>query len=168
MCDVFCLKYWIIFSFKVVNTRLNEKSKLIESEVWTAHWGLTPALVLSFYLISGQLISNELVERNTKGLKKIYKDLNSWSCKTAYGSSRRHPRNKQCELWKSKFNFFPVSCRCDNCDNRGSNKEALAIPLITFSFGGFVTIHLINMSQLLLLGRVKYGGGPIFKVVLEC
>ena len=24
------------------------------------------------------------------------------------------------------------------------------------------------MSQLLLLGKVEYGGGPIFKVVLEC
>ena len=24
------------------------------------------------------------------------------------------------------------------------------------------------MSQLLLLGKVAYGGGPIFKVVLEC
>ena len=24
------------------------------------------------------------------------------------------------------------------------------------------------MSQLLLLGKFKYGGGPIFKVVLEC
>ena len=26
----------------------------------------------------------------------------------------------------------------------------------------------INMSQLLLLGKFEYGGGPIFKVVLEC
>ena len=25
-----------------------------------------------------------------------------------------------------------------------------------------------NMTQLLLLGKVEYGGGPIFKVVLEC
>ena len=25
-----------------------------------------------------------------------------------------------------------------------------------------------DMSQLLLLGKVEYGGGPIFKVVLEC
>ena len=24
------------------------------------------------------------------------------------------------------------------------------------------------MSQLLLLGKVEYGGGPIFKVALEC
>ena len=37
--------------------------------------------------------------------------------------------------------FFPVSCRCDN---QGSSKEALAIPLITFSFGGFVTINLTD------------------------
>ena len=26
----------------------------------------------------------------------------------------------------------------------------------------------VHMSQLLLLGKVEYGGGPIFKVVLEC
>ena len=26
----------------------------------------------------------------------------------------------------------------------------------------------VYMSQLLLLGKVEYGGGPIFKVVLEC
>ena len=26
----------------------------------------------------------------------------------------------------------------------------------------------LNMRQLLLLGKVEYGGGPIFKVVLEC
>ena len=25
-----------------------------------------------------------------------------------------------------------------------------------------------HMSQLLLLGKVEYGGGPIFEVVLEC
>ena len=25
-----------------------------------------------------------------------------------------------------------------------------------------------NMTQLLLLGKFEYGGGPIFKVVLEC
>ena len=27
---------------------------------------------------------------------------------------------------------------------------------------------ILCMSQLLLLGKVEYGGGPIFKVVLEC
>ena len=26
----------------------------------------------------------------------------------------------------------------------------------------------MDMSQLLLLGKFEYGGGPIFKVVLEC
>ena len=25
-----------------------------------------------------------------------------------------------------------------------------------------------DMTQLLLLGKLEYGGGPIFKVVLEC
>ena len=29
-------------------------------------------------------------------------------------------------------------------DNQGSNKEASAIPLVTFSFGDFVTVHLID------------------------
>ena len=28
--------------------------------------------------------------------------------------------------------------------------------------------EILNMSQLLLLGKVEYGGGRIFKVVLEC
>ena len=40
----------------------------------------------------------------------------------------------------------------------------------------FVICELLNMnglcmkdmSQLLLLGKFQYGGGPIFKVVLEC
>ena len=27
---------------------------------------------------------------------------------------------------------------------------------------------LLSKSQLLLLGKFEYGGGPIFKVVLEC
>ena len=41
-------------------------------------------------------------------------------------------------------------------------------------FGGLqfsdVFIKKLNcdMSQLLLLGKSEYGGGPIFKVVLEC
>ena len=30
----------------------------------------------------------------------------------------------------------------------------------------FLTLE--DMSQLLLLGKFEYGGGPIFKVVLEC
>ena len=30
------------------------------------------------------------------------------------------------------------------------------------------SILIMHMSQLLLLGKVEYGGGPIFKVVLEC
>ena len=31
-----------------------------------------------------------------------------------------------------------------------------------------VTMFEMNMSQLLLLGKFEYGGGQIFKVVLEC
>ena len=32
----------------------------------------------------------------------------------------------------------------------------------------FLALHTGCMTQLLLLGKVEYGGGPIFKVVLEC
>ena len=28
--------------------------------------------------------------------------------------------------------------------------------------------HILHKSQLLLLGKVESGGGPIFKVVVEC
>ena len=31
-----------------------------------------------------------------------------------------------------------------------------------------VRMRILYMSHLLLLGKFKYGGGPIFKVVLEC
>ena len=31
-----------------------------------------------------------------------------------------------------------------------------------------MTKSMIDMSHLLLLGKFEYGGGPIFKVVLEC
>ena len=36
----------------------------------------------------------------------------------------------------------------------------VVVPFIYFDF--------LNMSQLLVLGKVESGGGPIFKVVLEC
>ena len=29
-------------------------------------------------------------------------------------------------------------------------------------------LHILHMSHLLLLGKFECGGGPIFKVVLEC
>ena len=32
----------------------------------------------------------------------------------------------------------------------------------------FYDFDFLIRSQLLLLGKVEYGGGPIFKVVLEC
>ena len=32
----------------------------------------------------------------------------------------------------------------------------------------FVDMPQLHMSHLLLLGKFEYGGGPIFKVVLEC
>ena len=31
-----------------------------------------------------------------------------------------------------------------------------------------VTLVVVDKSHLLLLGKFEYGGGPIFKVVLEC
>ena len=37
--------------------------------------------------------------------------------------------------------------------------------LVNFWLQVLVITH---MSQLLLLGKFEYGGGPIFKVVLEC
>ena len=46
-------------------------------------------------------------------------------------------------------------------------------PVITYIFNIISSPSLRHqhhhyMSQLLLLGKVEYGGGPIFKVVLEC
>ena len=35
-------------------------------------------------------------------------------------------------------------------------------------FKDFLLVSQQDMSQLLLLGKFEYGGGPIFKVVLEC
>ena len=35
-------------------------------------------------------------------------------------------------------------------------------------FVPFIYFDFLNMSQLLVLGKVESGGGPIFKVVLEC
>ena len=35
-------------------------------------------------------------------------------------------------------------------------------------FGAEILHPNARMSQLLLLGKFEYGGGPIFKVVLEC
>ena len=35
-------------------------------------------------------------------------------------------------------------------------------------FSSQTTAQAADMTQLLLLGKFEYGGGPIFKVVLEC
>jgi len=43
--------------------------------------------------------------------------------------------------------------------------------LLSIAMPIYVTILLnsnVFMSHLLLLGKFEYGGGPIFKVVLEC
>ena len=37
-----------------------------------------------------------------------------------------------------------------------------------FAFASAVSASDIDMTQLLLLGKFEYTGGPIFKVVLEC
>ena len=43
---------------------------------------------------------------------------------------------------------------------------------LVFSLHNVRNVHMeyvgVHMSQLLLLGKFEYGGGPIFKVVLEC
>ena len=38
--------------------------------------------------------------------------------------------------------------------------------IVSLNNGGNPTT--LNMTQLLLLGKFEYTGGPIFKVVLEC
>ena len=45
-------------------------------------------------------------------------------------------------------------------------KMLTSLSLISANNGS--TLETLDMSQLLLLGKVEYGGGPIFKVVLEC
>ena len=35
-------------------------------------------------------------------------------------------------------------------------------------YQGFASQERVDMTQLLLLGKFEYTGGPIFKVVLEC
>ena len=44
---------------------------------------------------------------------------------------------------------------------------AFSSPLFDFNNNCFADSEVI-MSQLLLLGKLEYGWGPIFKVVLEC
>ena len=41
-------------------------------------------------------------------------------------------------------------------------------PLVHKLSSRFCILNVYVMSQLLLLGKFEYGGGPIFKVVLEC
>ena len=56
------------------------------------------------------------------------------------------------------------------------HKRQSQIPKENIFFYRSVRVHMIRnhrglflfMSQLLLLGKVEYGGGSIFKVVLEC
>ena len=45
-------------------------------------------------------------------------------------------------------------------------KMLTSLSLISANNGS--TLETLDMSQLLLLGKVEYGGGPIFEVVLEC
>ena len=48
----------------------------------------------------------------------------------------------------------------DEDDGEDNEQELIALVFQYFLFP--------YMSQLLLLGKFEYGGGPIFKVVLEC
>ena len=45
-------------------------------------------------------------------------------------------------------------------------KMLTSLSLISANNGS--TLETLDMSQLLLLGKVEYGGEPIFEVVLEC
>ena len=53
------------------------------------------------------------------------------------------------------------------------NSDLLNNPIVGVMIGVLVTVLVqvrdpLYRSQLLLLGKFEYGGGPIFKVVLEC
>ena len=59
--------------------------------------------------------------------------------------------------------------------NRPANVETYFVQFSrsgcnAFIFDGFLVLSRAgtDTSQLLLLGKFEYGGGPIFKVVLEC
>ena len=53
-----------------------------------------------------------------------------------------------------------------NFQTRGAYRQARPG---TVMIGTSLTLELKqNMSQLLMLGKLEYGGGPIFEVVLEC
>ena len=58
-------------------------------------------------------------------------------------------------------NYF-TTCVCTLVSRLTICSKKKSIPLE-------ISLHsLQDMSQLLLLGKVEYGGGPIFEVVLEC
>ena len=44
----------------------------------------------------------------------------------------------------------------------------ITVFVIFYSEPQATTNFMVHMSQMLLLGKFEYGGGPIFKVVLEC
>ena len=64
--------------------------------------------------------------------------------------------------------------QCFNCSrNVRINKNIymyrfLTFPVLRITLPAWIRVHQQDMTQLLLLGKFEYTGGPIFKVVLEC
>ena len=57
---------------------------------------------------------------------------------------------------------------CTNLEESGNKIKAPFFFNLILSGNSHIVEGLLYMSQLLLLGKFEYGGGPIFKVVLEC
>ena len=67
----------------------------------------------------------------------------------------RTPRIYSCKFFLAGVNFYRFNAK--------NWQFTVYFDVITQKNGNFLC-----MSQLLLLGKFEYGGGPIFKVVLEC
>ena len=55
-----------------------------------------------------------------------------------------------------------------NSSKEGASQKKCDILVLINQSIAVRPLHIAYMSQLLLLGKFEYGGGPIFKVVLEC
>ena len=53
-----------------------------------------------------------------------------------------------------------------NKDILGVEYESLSLDMVNINT--YNNEEMVPMTQLLLLGKFEYGGGPIFKVVLQC
>ena len=60
------------------------------------------------------------------------------------------------------------SCVCDSL-NKGSQLFSFGFSLTYMIYlSALESMFSLNMSHSQMLGKFEYGGGPIFKVVLEC